>query len=72
MDDFPWLELPDDGLPFYASIVVASLLTLFLLFRFAHDSEAAVDYTVTPPSQVHPDWKGEILKTPSIKVSPGF
>jgi hypothetical protein len=68
MDDFPWLKLPDDGLPFYASVVVASLLTLFILFRFSYDSEAAVDYTVASPSQIHPDWKGEILETPSIKV----
>jgi hypothetical protein len=70
MDEFPWLELPEDGLPFYGTVIAASLITLYVLFRFSYDSEAAINYTVSPPSQIHPDWKGETLEKPSIKVSP--
>jgi hypothetical protein len=69
MEQFPWLELPEEGLPLYASIAVTFLLALVLLLWFSRDPEAAVKYTVSPPPQIHPDWKGEILDTPSIKVS---
>lgn len=61
-----------DRLGEYNSYVLAAVgaltLTLFY-FLFRADPEAAVPYNVTPPEQIRPGWKGEVLEEPSLKVS---
>jgi hypothetical protein len=68
MEEFPWFELLEDNLPLYASIAVAALLGAFLSYQFWKDPEAAIDFSTPEPAQIHPDWKGETLENPSIKV----
>jgi hypothetical protein len=68
MEEFPWFDLLEDDLSLYASIACASLLVAFALYQFWTDPEAAIDYSTPEPAQIHPDWKGEILENPSIKV----
>lgn len=48
------------------AVGVASLYLLYTLLK--SDPEAAVPYHVTPPEQIRPGWKGEVLKDLSMKV----
>lgn len=48
------------------AIGAVTLVAFYFLFR--GDPEAAVPYNVTPPQQVKPGWKGEVLEEPSLKV----
>ena len=50
------------------AIALAALIPLLLFLFFRPDPEAPVPYTVPPPPECHPDWKGEILDSPSLKV----
>lgn len=50
------------------AVGAATLIVLYLLLR--SNPEAPVPYNVTPPEQVKPGWKGEVLETPSLKVRP--
>jgi len=51
------------------AIALAALIPLLLFLLFLRpDPEAPVPYTVPPPPECHPDWKGEILDSPSLKV----
>ena len=59
-------RLEDHNTYVLGAISAISLVFFYLLFRT--DPEAAVPYEVTPPEQVKPGWKGEILEEPSLKV----
>lgn len=51
--------------------VLVTLLGLFALWfngALRPDLDKAVEYTVQLPEQCMDDWKGEVLKDPSIKV----
>ena len=51
------------------AIALAALIPLLLFLLFLRPGpEAPVPYTVPPPPECHPDWKGEILDSPSLKV----
>jgi hypothetical protein len=51
-------------------LYAVSLVTLYLVYRLLRtDPEVAVPYNVTPPEQVAPGWKGEVLHELSMKVS---
>ncbi|OCL08674.1 ALDH-like protein, partial [Glonium stellatum] len=52
----------------YAIAVAALIPILLILFFLRPDPEAPVPYTVPPPPECHPDWKGEILESPSLKI----
>ncbi|KAF1991571.1 aldehyde dehydrogenase [Aulographum hederae CBS 113979] len=57
-----------EDLSLYITLAVGAL-TLFLLIKSSlPDPEAAVNYTVPVPEQCRPEWKGEILEEPSIKL----
>lgn len=45
---------------------LATLSLFYVLFR--RDPEAAVPYNVTPPEEIAPGWKGEVLDNLSMKV----
>lgn len=57
-----------NGIPFYISFILCSLATFTLYIYLKPDPEAAIDYHVPAPEQCHPEWKGEILQNPSLKV----
>ncbi|KAF2190439.1 aldehyde dehydrogenase [Zopfia rhizophila CBS 207.26] len=48
---------------------IGVLTLVFFYYVFRKDVETAVSYHVTPPEQAQPDWKGEILESPSLKIS---
>lgn len=48
------------------AIGLVTLSLFYLLFR--NDAEAAVPYNVTPPEQIRPGWKGEVLDELTMKV----
>lgn len=50
----------------YGSLWVATLAFIWITCRA--DPEAPVTYTVEPPAQAEPGWKGDVLQEPSIKV----
>ena len=52
----------------YAIALAALIPLLLFLFFLRPDPEAPVPYTVPPPPECHPDWQGEILDSPSLKV----
>lgn len=51
-----------------AVLVVFGGLTILLVRLLASDPEVAVNYSVPAPEQCSPDWKGEVLKSPSLKA----
>lgn len=53
-----------------AVIVLAAtaLTAFFFLAWYSYDPEAAVDYSIEPPEQCLPGWKGGVLDAPSLKV----
>lgn len=60
-----------DSLDEYSTYVLgvvgaATLYFVYLLLRT--DVEAPVSYHVTPPEQIQPGRKGEVLQEPSLKV----
>lgn len=59
-------RLNDPSLSVLSAIGVATLFVLYFLLR--KDDEAPVPYQVTPPEQVRPGWKGEVLEEPNLKV----
>ncbi|KAF1929317.1 Aldedh-domain-containing protein [Didymella exigua CBS 183.55] len=61
------LDSLDDGTLVLAAVGAATLVFLYLLLR--SDAEAAVPYTVAPPEQAQPGWKGPVLAEPALKVS---
>lgn len=70
MESFPGdLELKE-GLPQLIVIAIVGLASVYIFARLFTDPEAAVDYTIPEPEQLHPDWKGEVLDEPSSKVYP--
>lgn len=53
-----------------AITVTAIAVVLILYTAWApHNTEEAVPFTVPVPEQCLPDWKGEVLENPSLKVS---
>lgn len=58
----PWLEI----LIFVLSVVL--VFTAFKIIVLDNDEERPVDFTVPVPKQCSPEWKGEILDEPTIKV----
>ncbi|KAJ4297478.1 Meiotic Sister-Chromatid recombination aldehyde dehydrogenase [Kalmusia sp. IMI 367209] len=51
-------------------LYVIGVATLYLFYSLLRsDPEAAVPYHVTPPEQIKPGWKGEVLPELSMKVS---
>lgn len=56
-------------IPFYVSFTLCSLATFVLYVCLKPDPEAAIDYYIPIPEQCHPEWKGEILQDPSLKVA---
>lgn len=68
MESFPGdLELKQ-GLPQLIVVAIVGLASVYIFARLFTDPEAAVDYTILEPEQLHPDWKGEVLDEPSLKV----
>ena len=61
-------RLKDFNLLVLGAIGTATLFCFYLLLKKDHD--APVSYNVTPPTQIQPGWKGEILKEPTLKVMP--
>ncbi|KAK3068511.1 Meiotic Sister-Chromatid recombination aldehyde dehydrogenase [Teratosphaeriaceae sp. CCFEE 6253] len=52
-----------------AAAVLITLLAAWLAFTLSKaDPEAAVPFTVQPPEQCNPGWRGELLDGPTIKV----
>lgn len=68
MDPFPGdLELKE-GLPQLIVIAIVGLCSVYIFARLFTDPEAAVDYTIPEPEQLHQDWKGKLLDEPSLRV----
>ncbi|KAF1916843.1 Aldehyde/histidinol dehydrogenase [Ampelomyces quisqualis] len=51
----------------YGSLWVVALSIIWFFCRA--DPEAPVKYTVEPPEEAKPGWKGELLEKPALKVS---
>ncbi|KAI4727515.1 ALDH-like protein [Aureobasidium sp. EXF-10728] len=49
--------------------VAVVFATALLWFTTKGDSEKAVDFEVPLPRQLDPDWQGEVLQEPSLKIS---
>ena len=60
--DLPWLEI----CIFFGSIIV--VITIFNNVVLSPDIERPILFKVPVPEQCNPDWKGEVLECPSIKV----
>ncbi|MCJ1249613.1 Meiotic Sister-Chromatid recombination aldehyde dehydrogenase [Trapelia coarctata] len=61
LDDVPWFQV---------LIVFASSAVIFAFFYIASlEDEAPVNFRIPVPEQCSPDWEGELLDEPSIKVS---
>lgn len=49
---------------------LATILSIWLIYALLRvDPEKAVDFSIPPPEQCSPDWKGKTLDDPTIKVS---
>lgn len=58
----PWLEI---------SILVLSVVFVFAAFKIIvldDDKERVVEFKVPVPKQCSPEWEGEVLEEPTIKV----
>lgn len=51
----------------YGSLWIAAFTLIWFFCR--GNPERAVKYVVEPPPEASPDWKGEVLESPSLKVS---
>lgn len=52
--------------------VAVVFATAVLWFTTKGDSEAAVNFEVPLPKQCEPDWQGEVLQEPGLKVCFAF
>ncbi|KAK5149345.1 hypothetical protein LTR04_007173 [Oleoguttula sp. CCFEE 6159] len=52
-----------------STALIVALITVYLYRRLKPYSDVAIDYDVPTPEQCRPDWKGEVLESPSLKVS---
>ena len=72
MDAFNQHWLSQQDVPVSALVTfVGSIAFVIFVFKIAvlsDNGERAVNFRVPPPEQCHPDWKGEILRQPSLKV----
>ena len=62
----PWLEI---------SVFLLSIIFLFAAFKVVvhdDDGEESPHFKVPVPEQCSPEWKGEILEKPTVKVPPPF
>lgn len=50
------------------TIAFTSVAVAVAVYLLKPDPEAAIDYEVPLPEQCEPEWKGEVLENPSIKV----
>lgn len=57
-----------NGTQSYVALAAAALTALVFLVWYSYDSEAAVDYSVEPPEQCLPGYKGRELDSPSLNV----
>ena len=65
-DQLPWLEI---------SIFLLSIVVIFATLKITvldDDEERSVHFQVPVPEQCSPDWKGEILDEPTVKVPSPF
>ena len=60
--DLPWLEI----CIFFGSVIF--LVTFFNNIVLSEDKERPVSFKVPIPEQCNPDWKGDLLEDPNIKV----
>ena len=60
--DLPWLEI----CIFFGSIVL--VISVFNHVVLSPDEERPIPFRVPIPKQCSPEWKGELLEEPSIKV----
>ncbi len=58
----PWLEI------FIFVLSVVFLYTALRIIVFDDDRKSFVSFQVPVPEQCSPEWKGEVLKEPTIKV----
>ncbi|GME24135.1 putative aldehyde dehydrogenase [Neofusicoccum parvum] len=49
-------------------LAATALTAFFFLAWYSYDPEAAVDYSIEPPEQCLPGWKGGVLDAPSLKA----
>ena len=62
----PWLEI---------SVLLLSTVFLFAVFKVIvldDDEERIVHFKVPIPEQCSPEWKGEVLEEPTVKVPSPF
>jgi hypothetical protein len=67
------MEIPgelglENGIPTILVLAIVALISIYAFTTLFTDPESAVDFDVPEPEQLRPDWKGEILENPSIKV----
>ncbi|KAF2083649.1 aldehyde dehydrogenase-like protein [Saccharata proteae CBS 121410] len=67
--DFSFLQDGYGSQPYILLGVSVATTIVALLWLIFDDPEPAVDFTVAPPEQCHPGWKGEVLEKPSLKVA---
>lgn len=60
--DLPWLEI----CIFFGSVIF--VVTFFNYVVLSPDEERPVSFKIPIPEQCSPNWKGEVLEEPSIKV----
>ena len=67
------LNGPPTRLPLFdVLIVVLSIVFVFATFKYIvldDDEETPVKFKVPVPEQCSPEWKGELLKEPAVKVA---
>ena len=64
-------DLPDQVIWLEISIFVISIVLIFTVFNYTvlNDSdEQPVNFEIPVPKQCDPEWKGELLEQPGIKV----
>jgi hypothetical protein len=69
IQDLPGLNTAEYQLRLYISAVIVAVLASFLVWCIQPDPEAAVPFSVPEPAPCSRDWNGEVLKSPSIKVT---
>jgi hypothetical protein len=58
--------MDEHGVYMVAAVGAVTVCALYLLLRT--DAEASVPYTIEPPEQARPGWKGDVLDKPTLKV----
>jgi hypothetical protein len=59
-------HLDEYGVYVLGAVGAATLYFLYLLLR--NDAEAPVPYSVAPPEQARPGWRGPFIQEPTLKV----